>query len=50
MNPIFLIDFYKVGHINQYPQGITQVWSNWTPRTSRVENTDVVIHFGGFAQ
>jgi nicotinamide phosphoribosyltransferase len=46
MNPIFLIDFYKVGHINQYPEGVTQVWSNWTPRTSRVEGTDTVVHFG----
>lgn len=46
MNPIFLADFYKFGHINQYPAGITQVWSNWTPRTSRVPDTDVVIHFG----
>ena len=46
MNPMLLIDFYKVGHISQYPKGITQVWSNWTPRTSRVPNTKSVINFG----
>lgn len=46
MNPMFLIDFYKVGHINQYPKGITQVWSNWTPRTSRIPETKTVVHFG----
>lgn len=46
ITPIFLIDFYKAGHINQYPKGITQVWSNWTPRTSRDPNTKKVINFG----
>lgn len=46
MNPIFLIDFYKVGHVNQYPPGTRQVWSNWTPRTSRIAGTTTVVHFG----
>lgn len=46
MNPIFLIDFYKVGHIKQYPSGITKVWSNWTPRYSRIPGRDGAIHFG----
>lgn len=32
LNPMFLIDFYKVGHINQYPAGVQQIWSNWTMR------------------
>lgn len=46
MNPIYLIDFYKVGHVVQYPLNVTQVWSNWTPRSSRVPGQDFVIHFG----
>lgn len=46
MNPIFYADFYKVGHVAQYPEGTKQVWSNWTPRTSRVEGQETVVHFG----
>lgn len=46
MNPLFLIDFYKAGHVSQYPPGTTQVWSNWTPRSSRVECADGVVFFG----
>lgn len=45
MNPLFLIDFYKVGHVWQYPKGTRAIWSNWTPRyTSRASNE--VVHFG----
>ncbi|HEY9789207.1 MAG TPA: nicotinate phosphoribosyltransferase [Candidatus Obscuribacterales bacterium] len=46
MNPIYYIDFYKVGHIDQYPKGITQIWSNWTPRYSRIQGQNAVVHFG----
>lgn len=46
MNPIFYADFYKVGHVVQYPKGTKQIWSNWTPRTSRVEGQTTVVHFG----
>ncbi len=46
MNPIFYIDWYKAGHRDQYPKGITQVWSNWTPRTTRVEGADHIVNFG----
>ena len=46
MNPIFYIDFYKVGHIDQYPGGVTQIWSNWTPRSTRVPEQKTVVHFG----
>ncbi|HEY9758515.1 MAG TPA: nicotinate phosphoribosyltransferase [Oculatellaceae cyanobacterium] len=45
-DPIYYIDFYKVGHIDQYPKGITQIWSNWTPRTTRVPEQKTVVHFG----
>lgn len=46
MNPIFYIDFYKVGHVIQYPPGTTQVWANWTPRNSRVPGRKDAVHFG----
>ncbi len=46
MNPIFLIDFYKVGHVSQYPAGVTQVYSNWTPRKSREPGCEAVVFFG----
>ena len=45
-NPINFVDFYKVGHINQYPKGTSQVWSNWTPRNSRVPGTAKIVNFG----
>ena len=46
LDPIYYIDFYKVGHIDQYPAGITQIWSNWTPRTSRLAEQKTAVHFG----
>lgn len=46
MNPVFYIDFYKVGHIDQYPKGVTQIWCNWTPRSSRIAGQNTVVHFG----
>ncbi len=46
MNPLLLTDGYKLGHREQYPQGTTLVYSNWTPRKSRVEDVDNVVFFG----
>lgn len=46
MNPLFLIDFYKVGHVSQYPDDTEQVWSNWTPRSSRVAGQNTVMLLG----
>jgi nicotinamide phosphoribosyltransferase len=46
MNPLLLTDGYKLGHKEQYPQGTTKVYSNWTPRKSRIDNIDNVIFFG----
>jgi nicotinamide phosphoribosyltransferase len=45
-NPIFLIDFYKAGHIDQYPKDIRRIWVNFTPRSTRVEGETGVIFFG----
>lgn len=47
MNAFWWEDFYKIGHINQYPKGIKKVYVNWTPRSSRVEGQNKVVYFGG---
>lgn len=41
-----LLDGYKVDHRRQYPETATLVFSNLTPRGSRVEGVDKVIFFG----
>ena len=46
MNPLLLTDGYKVDHRRQYPNGTTLVYSNWTPRNSRIEGIDEVVFFG----
>jgi nicotinamide phosphoribosyltransferase len=46
MNPITLIDGYKLDHRRQYPDGTEFVYSNWTPRMSRVEGVTDVTLFG----
>jgi len=46
MNPMTLIDGYKLDHRRQYPRGTTRVYSNWTPRSSRIEGVDAVVLFG----
>lgn len=46
MNPLLLTDGYKVDHRRQYPDGTTLVYSNWTPRKSRIGGVDEVVFFG----
>lgn len=46
INPLLLCDFYKVGHILQYPAGTTLVYSNLTARKSRIEGIDKMVFFG----
>lgn len=46
LSPILLKDGYKVGHKFQYPSGTTLVYSNLTPRKSRVEGVDEIVFFG----
>lgn len=43
---MLLCDGYKVGHIFQFPKDTTLVYSNFTPRKSRVEGVPGVIAFG----
>lgn len=46
MNPMLMIDGYKLDHRRQYEPGTTRVYSNWTPRSSRVMGQDKVVFFG----
>jgi nicotinamide phosphoribosyltransferase len=46
MNPLLLTDGYKVDHRRQYPDQTTLVYSNWTPRKSRIKDIDEVVFFG----
>lgn len=42
----YLIDAYKIGHIAQYPEGLSFKMSNFTPRKSRVPHVDEVVWIG----
>lgn len=44
--PALFKDFYKVGHPFQYPDGTTLVFSNFTPRSSRIIGSNEVAIFG----
>lgn len=46
VNPFLLTDFYKVGHLFQYPAGTEYVYSNFTPRGSRLPGIDEMVFFG----
>lgn len=43
---LFLTDAYKLDHRRQYPEGTTQVYSNFTARGSRIAEIDHTVHFG----
>lgn len=45
-NPATKIDFYKADHRRQYPEGTTKVYSNFTPRKSRIAGINHVVFFG----
>lgn len=46
MNPLLLVDSYKVNHQRMYPDGMTKLYSNFTPRKSRMKGVDKVVTFG----
>lgn len=46
INPMLLKDFYKADHRSQYPKGTELVYSNFTPRMSRVKGVNEVVFFG----
>lgn len=43
---ITMVDGYKVDHRRQYPVGTEYVYSNFTPRSTRVPGQDTVVFFG----
>lgn len=45
MNSMLLADFYKVHHHNMYTPGCQEIYSNWTPRKSRIPGIDHVVTF-----
>lgn len=45
-NPMLLIDFYKAVHAEMLPEKITKSVSYFTPRMSRVNMWQKVVHFG----
>ena len=51
INPLTAIDFYKADHRRQYPEGTEYVYSNFTPRSSRLAPVidgydDKIVFFG----
>ena len=46
MNPLLLVDSYKIHHTKMYPEGMTKLYSNFTPRKSRMKGVDSVVVFG----
>lgn len=49
IKPATLIDFYKSGHIFQYPKGTNMIYSNFTARSNAhflIPNTSKVVFFG----
>ena len=50
INPLHACDFYKTGHIKQYPEGTEVVYSNLTPRSNRLSNlpdeNEQIVFFG----
>ena len=46
-NPLLMIDFYKATHAEQYPKDMELIYSPYTPRMTRLKDTDKVTYFGG---
>lgn len=46
IHPMLLTDFYKVGHLFQYPPGTEYIYSNFTPRKSRHPHCDYMVWAG----
>lgn len=46
LNPLLMLDGYKTDHRRQYPEGTEYVYSNMTPRKSRLDGVDFSVFFG----
>ena len=45
-NPMLLVNNYKLDHYQMYPEGMSKLYSNFTPRASRIKDIDSVVVFG----
>lgn len=49
-DPMAMTDFYKIGHIKQYPEGTQEVYSNMTARSNKhatsFTDDEFIINFG----
>lgn len=46
-NMMLLADFYKISHKNMYPNGMTKLYSTWTPRSGKFfPESNFVIWYG----
>lgn len=57
LNPLFAADFYKTGHIYQYPKGTEYVYANFTARSTQharmpksFDNKIAFVGFQGFVK
>ena len=46
MNPLLLVDSYKIHHTRMYPENMSKLYSNLTPRKSRIKSINKVVVFG----
>jgi len=46
ISALHLTDGYKVDHRRQYPENTVKVYSNFTPRKSRIDGIDSIVFFG----
>jgi len=46
MNPMLYVDFYKPHHQDMYPDNMSLLYSNFTPRKSRIKGVNHVVVWG----
>lgn len=46
ISPLLLVDFYKQSHVHMYPEGLQLLFSNFTPRKTRMKGVNYMVHFG----
>jgi nicotinamide phosphoribosyltransferase len=46
MTPIICTDYYKTEHFRMYPEGTSMIYSNLTPRKSRMKGINSIVVFG----
>lgn len=44
--PLIQTDFYKTNHYKMYPESTTKIYSNLTPRKSRIKGINSIVVFG----